>query len=489
MLQGGFWETPYFLFDYGMGELELHDAAPNGLYNLLVEGVPPGKQQVLTMPKSSNASYWYTSDGTTTVRAAIALAYALGGNMFTPWDIYLPVPAAEYTEKTGRYYGQPEQYVDLFAFVRGGAKALLEEGEELAKPLPLALSMSQQPSAANFKLEYTGVNGSKMGKRYRFVGELCPECGGTRIPGETIAANSLLECEAACDAAVAKNASACLGVFYDGAECSVLPKLVVTSTSMRGVSYKRTGPPSKPPHSPPDDDGSKELLWTSDPAVIALGRKAVGDTSRLLIHLVDTRGLPSVVSSGQKPLQLQLLLSNRLAGHAGNCPTSLHAFHPDAPAEGVEVNGSGCSAGDNVTQFALAAPTPWAVVVAAWSAPGSRRVKTDDRARSPPQQPPPPQPPPFLKSGLSFRSADTALHGLFQAGESCEAANRYPFRNESFEVLIEGAEYRSAWLETQPSGWQCAPSALSSAEPSDVASQWAGRCTPPATPGLLTTTS
>ena len=42
-----------------MGELELHNAAPNGLYNLLVEGVPPGKQQVLTMPKSSNASFWY----------------------------------------------------------------------------------------------------------------------------------------------------------------------------------------------------------------------------------------------------------------------------------------------------------------------------------------------------------------------------------------------------------------------------------------------
>ena len=116
-----------------MGELELHNAAPNGLYNLLVEGVPPGKQQVLTMPKSSNASYWYTSEGTTTVRAAIALAYALGGNMFTPWDIYLPVPAAEYTEKTGRYYGQPEQYVDLFAFVRGGAKALLEEGARVRR--------------------------------------------------------------------------------------------------------------------------------------------------------------------------------------------------------------------------------------------------------------------------------------------------------------------------------------------------------------------
>ena len=28
---GGSWSTPYFLFDYGMGELELHDASPHGM--------------------------------------------------------------------------------------------------------------------------------------------------------------------------------------------------------------------------------------------------------------------------------------------------------------------------------------------------------------------------------------------------------------------------------------------------------------------------
>ena len=75
------------------------------LYNIYVADVPAGKRQLMTMPKSSNASYWYSASGTRTIRAAVAIAYALGANMFTPWDIYLPVSAAEYTDKTGRYYG------------------------------------------------------------------------------------------------------------------------------------------------------------------------------------------------------------------------------------------------------------------------------------------------------------------------------------------------------------------------------------------------
>ena len=85
------------------------------------------------MPKSSNVSYWYSPAGTRTIRAAIAMAYSLGGNMFIPWDNYLPVPAALYTPKTGRYYGAPADYADLFSFIRGGAKPLLERDEELAE--------------------------------------------------------------------------------------------------------------------------------------------------------------------------------------------------------------------------------------------------------------------------------------------------------------------------------------------------------------------
>ena len=35
------------------------------------------------------------------------MAYALGANMFTPWDIYLPTPHAD------RYYGTPAEYGDI----------------------------------------------------------------------------------------------------------------------------------------------------------------------------------------------------------------------------------------------------------------------------------------------------------------------------------------------------------------------------------------
>ena len=81
---GGLWTSPYDLFDYGMSELELNNASPNRLYNLFISGVPAGKRQVLTMPKSANASYWYSAEGATAIRSAIAMSYALGSNMFVP---------------------------------------------------------------------------------------------------------------------------------------------------------------------------------------------------------------------------------------------------------------------------------------------------------------------------------------------------------------------------------------------------------------------
>ena len=63
--------------------------------------------------------------------------------------------------------------------------------------LPLALTASRQPSAANYKLEYTGDNGTAEGKRYRFVGEDCvePQCQGPTIPGTV---RSLAQSVAAC---------------------------------------------------------------------------------------------------------------------------------------------------------------------------------------------------------------------------------------------------------------------------------------------------
>ena len=52
----GKWGSPYHLFDYGLGELSAGDATPDGLEAAFVSQVPPGKQQVLTMPKATNVT-------------------------------------------------------------------------------------------------------------------------------------------------------------------------------------------------------------------------------------------------------------------------------------------------------------------------------------------------------------------------------------------------------------------------------------------------
>jgi hypothetical protein len=44
--------------------------------------------------------------------------YAVGGHIEAPWNTYLPTPDAR------RFFGKPEEYADLFAFVRGTARYL-----------------------------------------------------------------------------------------------------------------------------------------------------------------------------------------------------------------------------------------------------------------------------------------------------------------------------------------------------------------------------
>jgi hypothetical protein len=95
----GKWGSPFHLFDYGLAELSAGDATPDGLEAAFVTSVPPGKQQVLTMPKAKNVSMVYSPAFEALIRASVAWSYALGGNMMVPWDIYLPTPHA------ARYWG------------------------------------------------------------------------------------------------------------------------------------------------------------------------------------------------------------------------------------------------------------------------------------------------------------------------------------------------------------------------------------------------
>ena len=57
-------------------------------------------------------------------RSIAGLAYGTGGNCIVPWDSWLHLPAG------GRYYGSPEEYADIFGFIR--SSSLLMEGYQTA---------------------------------------------------------------------------------------------------------------------------------------------------------------------------------------------------------------------------------------------------------------------------------------------------------------------------------------------------------------------
>lgn len=54
-------------------------------------------------------------------------------------------------------------------------------------------------------------------------------------------------------------------------------------------------------------------------------------------------------------------------------------------------------------------------------------------------------------TGVTFRTADAKLQRLFDAAEAQAAANLKPF-SPTMTILVEGAGYNAAWLETQPMG-------------------------------------
>lgn len=98
----GGWGPVQRVFDYGIGELRSGESNPWHLRHAFLEAAEQGKHQVLSMPKPNC--------GTPLTRRVIATAYANGGQMMVPWDIF--------QGPTSRYYGKPERYADLFHFVR-----------------------------------------------------------------------------------------------------------------------------------------------------------------------------------------------------------------------------------------------------------------------------------------------------------------------------------------------------------------------------------
>ncbi|MEA3365943.1 MAG: hypothetical protein U9Q79_09925, partial [Candidatus Hydrogenedentes bacterium] len=115
------WGNVELLFDWAFGELSYGNATAVRIYNAMRDAREHGRCQVVTMPKSSK---WETTpDLVDRTRCTIAMAYACSGHCMVPWDTYMP-------GDTPRYFGTPEQYADLFAFVR--ANAAVMDGYEQA---------------------------------------------------------------------------------------------------------------------------------------------------------------------------------------------------------------------------------------------------------------------------------------------------------------------------------------------------------------------
>jgi len=101
--RGGF---PYDLFDYGIAELPHQSAKPDELYRKFTAAARLGRQQIFT----------FVSTDVPLTRRVIATAYACGGHIIVPYDVY----NGDYP----RIFGKPDEYADLYGFVRANAACL-----------------------------------------------------------------------------------------------------------------------------------------------------------------------------------------------------------------------------------------------------------------------------------------------------------------------------------------------------------------------------
>ncbi|MDQ3814481.1 MAG: hypothetical protein M3347_11080 [Armatimonadota bacterium] len=133
---GGDWQGYAFAqeyADFGLAELaEDKGALPVKMRYALKEAARRQKAQVFT----------FVNEDVRQTRRVIATAYALGSHVVVPWDVYI--------KGAKRYFGRPEDFADLYGFVRGIAgyldgyeevaafgEGLADDGDE--KPPPVLL--------------------------------------------------------------------------------------------------------------------------------------------------------------------------------------------------------------------------------------------------------------------------------------------------------------------------------------------------------------
>jgi len=128
------WSPIELCFDWAFGELSYGNARPHFIHNAMQQAARRNRIQIVTMPKKGdyqNPREWHHR-----TRCTIATATACGGLCMVPWDVFMPRNAP-------RYFGTPEQYADLFGFIRANARLL--DGYEDAAVAGKDLKESRYP--------------------------------------------------------------------------------------------------------------------------------------------------------------------------------------------------------------------------------------------------------------------------------------------------------------------------------------------------------
>lgn len=107
------WDNPFRLtFDFTISELRNDNTTPGHIYERAQKARSLGKMQMFGTPKTFGESYDKTLM-TRFRRQTIATCYASGALCRVPWDMF-----EQSQDGNERFFGKPENFADLFAYIR-----------------------------------------------------------------------------------------------------------------------------------------------------------------------------------------------------------------------------------------------------------------------------------------------------------------------------------------------------------------------------------
>lgn len=124
------WSGIQQVFDFAISELLLETANPVHIWNRSQRAREVGRMQIFGSPKTRGLEVDEQSKIDLT-RQVISTAYSVGMACRVPWDVF-----QQTRDGAGRYFGKPENYADLTAFVRAHDWNGYEEYAVFGKGLP-----------------------------------------------------------------------------------------------------------------------------------------------------------------------------------------------------------------------------------------------------------------------------------------------------------------------------------------------------------------